>query len=79
MTLGNRIKELRIKHGLTQEKLAQALNVTPQSISKWENDITMPDILLLPDLSTLFGVTIDELFDLSVEQKLERIEHRLDV
>ncbi len=79
MTIGKRIKELRIKHGLTQEKLALALNVTPQSISKWENDITMPDIALLPNISTLLGVTIDELFDLSVDQQLERIEHRLDV
>ena len=79
MEIGNKIKQYRMKCNLTQESLADRLNISPQSISKWENGITMPDITLLPELSEIFGVTIDELFDLSVDQKLNRIESKLDI
>ena len=79
MELGEKIKELRLKRNWTQEDLANSLGVTSQSISKWENMVTMPDISLLPNISLVFGVSIDELFSLSVEQKLERIENKLDI
>ena len=79
MEIGNKIKQYRIRCNLTQEALAERLNISSQSVSKWENGITMPDITLLPDLSEIFGVTIDELFDLSTEQKLVRIEGKLDI
>lgn len=78
MNLGNKIKVLRLKAGATQEMLANKLGVSCQSVSKWENDVCAPDITLLPKISEFFGVTIDELFDLSVEQKLHRIENMLD-
>lgn len=79
MTLGNKIKQLRLKSGLTQEQLANKLGVTAQSISKWETESTMPDISLLPLISKEFGVTIDELFDITVEVKLKRLEQKLDI
>lgn len=79
MEIGNKIKQLRQKSGLTQEQLGSRLNVSPQSISKWETGVTMPDISLLPLISSELGVTIDELFDLTVDEKLQRIERRLDV
>ena len=78
MELGNKIKHLRHKSGLTQEQLASRLGVSAQSVSKWENSVAMPDITLLPMLAGEFGVSIDELFDLTVEQKLYRIEKRID-
>lgn len=78
MELGNKIKHLRYKSGLTQEQLASRLGVSAQSVSKWENSVAMPDITLLPMLAGEFGVSIDELFDLTVEQKLYRIEKRID-
>ena len=78
MDIGNKIKQLRYKAGLTQEQLATALGVSPQSVSKWENAISMPDIMLLPSLATEFGVSMDELFDLSSEQTLNRIENRME-
>ena len=78
MELGNKIKRLRYKSGLTQEQLAERVGVSPQSVSKWENAVSMPDISLLPALAEAFGVSIDELFDLTAEQKLSRIENRLD-
>ena len=79
MKLGNRIRKMRIKAGLTQEQLAEKLAVSGQSVSKWENEISMPDIMLLPDIAEIFGVSIDELFDLTVEQKLKRIENRIEI
>lgn len=79
MELGHKIKELRMKHRLTQEQLAEQLGVSAQSVSKWENLLTMPDVSLLPQISEVFGITIDELFDLSVEQKMTRMESKLDV
>lgn len=79
MELGKKIKDLRLKAGLTQEQLAAKLSVAPQSVSKWENAAAMPDITTLPLLAEIFGVSIDELFDLTVEQRLNRIENRMDV
>lgn len=79
MEIGKKIKQLRAKAGLTQEQLASRLDVTPQAISKWENDAAMPDIATLPVLAETFGVTIDDLFDLTVEQRFNRIESRLDI
>jgi len=74
MNLGKHIRENRLRINLTQEKLAEKLNVTAQAVSKWESGTGMPDISLLPDLSTIFGVTIDELFETSEEMHLNRIE-----
>lgn len=79
MEIGSKIKQLRLKSGFTQEQLAERLGISAQSISKWETAVTMPDITMLPMLAEEFGVTIDELFDLTMNQKLQRIENRLDV
>ena len=77
MEFGTKIKALRNKRGITQEALAKAMGVTPQTVSKWENDVTMPDVALLPELSVFFGVTIDELFSLNAKKQMERIENRI--
>lgn len=79
MEIGKKIKQLRCKAGLTQEQLASRLGISAQSVSKWENSITMPDITLLPSLTGELGVSIDELFDLTVNQRLQRIEKRIDI
>lgn len=60
-TFGQRFQRLRKKLGLTQEDIANKVNVTPQAISKWENDISSPDISLLNELADIFNVTLDEL------------------
>lgn len=60
-TLGTRLQELRKQKGLTQEQLAEKLNVTNQSVSKWEKDINAPDILLLVALADLFETSVDYL------------------
>ena len=60
-TLGRRIARLRLAKTATQERLEKELNVSPQAVSKWENDINYPDISLLPDLARFLGVSVDEL------------------
>lgn len=61
MNLADKLKSLRKEKNVSQEKLAQYLNVSFQAVSKWENSNTYPDISLLPDIARFFGVTIDEL------------------
>ena len=60
-TLGKRIQENRKRLGLTQEQLAEKLGVTGQAVSKWESDISCPDIASLAPLSDTFNISIDEL------------------
>lgn len=60
-TIGNRIAKYRKEQGLTQEGLAEKLGVSSQAVSKWENDISCPDIGLLPQLCKTLGITTDEL------------------
>ena len=59
--IGQNIKRLRQCKGDTQEKLADALHISTQAISKWENELSSPDISILPKLADYFGITIDEL------------------
>ncbi len=77
MNFSKKCKELRIKKAVTQEQMATALSLSPQAISKWENGITLPDITLLPEISVYFGVTIDELFDVTDEKHLDRIQNMI--
>ena len=62
MTIGNKIAYYRKAMNMTQDTLAQRLEVSNQAVSKWESDQCCPDIQLLPRLADIFGITIDELF-----------------
>ena len=77
MEIGNQIKLLRQRRGITQETMAQHFGISPQAISKWERGISTPDIAMLPGISAYFGVTIDELFSLSDDTRMERIQNML--
>lgn len=61
-TLGTNIMRLRKEAGLTQEQLANALGISYQAVSKWENGVSCPDISTLPLIADLFSVSIDSLF-----------------
>lgn len=60
-TIGTRIGERRRAKGMKQEELAEKLGVSAQAVSKWENDVSCPDITLLPKLAKLLNVSVDEL------------------
>ena len=62
MNIGTNIKQLRQQKNLTQEQVAEALGVSYQAVSKWENNANTPDITLLPEIANLFGISIDALF-----------------
>ncbi len=86
-TLGMRIAHFRKAKGYTQEEFSQLLGVTAQAVSKWENDLSCPDIMLLPKIAQLFEISTDELLGGAshkpTEEKqkvtLRRIFHRYSV
>ncbi len=65
MNIGKVIRSLRKQHQITQEKLAESLNISYQAVSKWENGTALPDITLIPSIANFFGVTTDELFEMT--------------
>lgn len=73
MDIGAAIKQLRIKNGLTQQQLAGYLNVSMQTVSRWETSAIYPDITLLPILAKHFHVTVDSLFEIGGD-KMNPIE-----
>lgn len=68
-TLGERLSVARKIKGLTQEDFANYLDVTPQAVSKWENNLSCPDILILPKISEILGVGIEELLTGETKRK----------
>jgi len=74
MTFGQRLKKIRREANMTQERLAEYLSVTPQAVSRWENDAVMPDISLLPVFANLFGVTTDTLLGVDITKRDEAIK-----
>jgi len=79
MTLGQKLKEIRKRFGLSQEQLAEIMNVSRQAITKWENDLGLPDVSNLQELSKVFGITVDYLLNdenqlpaLSMKKELDK-------
>lgn len=66
-TLGTMIAELRKQHGMTQLELAEKMGVTDKAVSKWERDLSCPDINSLPNLAEIFGVSVEELMQTKKE------------
>lgn len=77
-TMGQIIKRLRKDHNLTQEELAEQLNISAPAVSKWENDISMPDVSQIVPLANLFGVPTDVLFGIYDTRQDEEIDARLE-
>lgn len=75
LKIGEKIRSLRKERNLSQESLAQYLGISFQSVSKWENGTSMPDITLIPAIASFFEVSTDELFDfnrLETERKVQQ-------
>ena len=70
MTMGEKIKQLRNEKGLSQEKLAEELNVSRSAVAKWETDGGIPEIDNLIQLATVFDISLDELLGNTKEQKV---------
>ena len=77
-TFGEKIRKLRLSCGLNQTQLADKLGLSNQAVSKWETNAALPDISLLPDLATVFGVSIDELFDYTKDKMYDKISNQLE-
>lgn len=75
MNFGSNLKKLRKEKNLTQEALAECLNVSPQTVSKWENGASMPDISLLPLLADYFQVSLDSLLMHDAAQRLQDVRN----
>lgn len=71
MTLGNLLASKRKMSNLTQQQVGDALNVSPQAVSKWENDLAQPDLTALKRLAELYNVPVSQLIDASDEQATE--------
>lgn len=78
MNIGNKIRGLRKQRGITQEQLAESIGISFQAVSKWENNIALPDITLAPVLANYFGVSMDELFDFNLKEMECAVENITD-
>jgi len=76
-TMGKRIASLRKEKGMTQLELAEKMGVTDKAVSKWERDLSLPDINAIPKLAELFGISVDELMQGETETK--RSMNRSDI
>jgi transcriptional regulator with XRE-family HTH domain len=74
MTIGQRIRKIRRERGITQEQLAEYLNLSASAVSQWECDRVMPDITQLPLLANLFEVSADVLLGIDVDSKAKKID-----
>lgn len=61
--IGTKIQTLRKNKSMTQSELAEVLSVSPQTVSKWENHLSVPDVSVLPIIARYFGITMDEMFN----------------
>jgi len=74
LSIGEKIKKLRKENDVTQEKLADYLNISYQAVSKWENGTTLPDISMIIPLANFFGVPINDLFDMDTQKQNEELK-----
>lgn len=79
MTIAEKIKKLRKDNNMTQEDLAEKLNVSRQTISKWETNVVIPDADNIVSICKLFNITTDELLDYKVESVQKKIQFIIDM
>lgn len=77
-SIGKTIRKLRKERNLTQEELAELLNITSQAVSKWENETGMPDISQIIPLASVFGVSTDLLFGISGANEQSDVERIIE-
>lgn len=78
-TIGEKIKELRRSNGMSQKDFGDLLDVSSQAVSKWENNTSLPEMTMLPNIASIFGIQIDDLFEYSKEKRYESIASKIHV
>jgi len=78
MNIGETLKKLRREKKMTQEQLAEYLNVSTQAVSKWETNLSLPDITMIPKLANIFDTSADILLDIDIVSKERRIQDIVD-
>lgn len=76
--LNEKIKKMRLEHNWTQEQLAERLDVSAQAISRWETNSTFPDIEMIPDIASIFEISVDELLGVNDSINQNKIQKVLD-
>ena len=77
-TLGSMIATLRKEHNMTQLQLAEKMGVTDKAVSKWERDLSCPDVASLPRLAELFGITVDEMLQVKETARSQPTENKTE-
>ena len=77
-TLGMMISSLRKENKMTQLELADKMGVTDKAVSKWERDLSFPDINSIPKLAEIFGISVDELMQVKTETKENLNVNKID-
>lgn len=77
-TLGNMVAVLRKERGMTQLELAEKMGVTDKAVSKWERDLSFPDVSSIPKLAEILGVSVDELMQVKAESKDDASKKKID-
>ena len=74
MKIGEKIKQLRKQRNISQEVLANHLGVSFQAVSKWESGVSMPDVMLLPKIANVLGITLEALYGMQPTEKRIKAE-----
>ena len=77
-TFGMMISSLRKEKGMTQLELAERMGVTDKAVSKWERDLSFPDINSIPKLAEIFEVTVDDLMQIKTETKENNSKNKVE-
>ncbi|MCM1054089.1 MAG: helix-turn-helix domain-containing protein [Bacteroides sp.] len=79
ISLGENLRALRNKENVTQEQLSEALEVSPQAVSRWENEASFPDISILPVIANYFNVTVDYLLGVDTVHKQRETDKAIEI
>lgn len=78
-TLGEIISSLRKEKGMTQSELADKMNVTDKDVSKWERNISCPDVNSIPKLAKVLGVSVEELLNAQAKQENRKVDDSINI
>ena len=77
-TFGNMVAVLRKEKGMTQLELAEKMGVTDKAVSKWERDLSFPDVSSIPKLAEILEVSVDELMQIKIDGKDASVKGKIE-